>query len=214
MRVLASVFLCILIVVSAMPGCVDATSRYVGDGTFVDHGWAIYGRYEVILGEIAFDRAQELRFRMAKLPRREFNLGIRLNPETCSAMESDSVVRIVVTNERGEGVVREEHLLKDLQWMRAQGDECRAPFGYAGGDKQETPLGDDGGMCVRAIITGADNGRGTYFIPRTQASYDVTVSLEPGTLGHAFSSTGQVVVHDVGAPPAWWEGLWTWWGDC
>jgi hypothetical protein len=214
MRVLASVFLCILIVVSGTPGCADAKSRYVGDGTFVDHGWAIYGRYEVILGDIALDGAQELRFRMAKLPRHEFTLGIQLNPGTCSAMESDSKVKFVVTNERGERVVSEEHLLKDLQWMRAHGDECRAPFGYAAGDNKETPLGDDGGMCVRAIITGADNGRGTYFIPRTQASYDVTVSLQPGTFGQALSSTGQVVLHDVGAAPAWWEGLWNWWGEC
>jgi hypothetical protein len=179
-----------------------AASQYDGDGKLVDYGsHRLTKRYELVLGTVELGRTQELHFRMAKLPLREFVAGIRLDPRTCSAMKSNSLVAIAITNEKGDVVIREERPLNEFTWETGLGSECKSPFGYIRGRSKETPVG-NGDVCNQPVITGADSGRGSYFSPRTGGSYAVTIRVSPGSLELPSNSTAQVVLQDNGAPTA------------
>jgi hypothetical protein len=88
---------------------------YTGDGQFIDHGsHRLTNRYEVILGTVNVGSGGKKDFRFRGLPHREFILGLRLGEANCKLEQSAIAVTFTVRNERGEVVIHEERLLRDL----------------------------------------------------------------------------------------------------
>jgi hypothetical protein len=193
-----------LTIVSLLPlllaGCYSV-SDYKGDGTLVDHGHRfVTNKYTLTLGHIDLTRAQELHFRMSGLPRREFVVGVKLDPVECSLASSEIRITIDVRVARGPVVIHEDHALRELVWTRNEHDRCNPLFGYVRGAATELP-DRIGNVRMQPIIAGADGGQGSYFHSRESASYDVTIGIQPDAQAPSGSHHAKIIVDDNGPVP-------------
>ena len=178
-------------------GSVAAT--YKGDGVLIDHGSRlITNRYEVTLGAIDIGQPRVWHFHAAGLPAREFVLGIMLELEDCSLLDSSIEIALEVTDEHGSKVIKEDQALRNLAWDRVLGQECKSPFGYVRGQAHEMPAG-TGDVRMQPVLTGADCGRGTYFNSRPNGVYEITVSVQPGERPSPGAHMAKIVLKDNGA---------------
>jgi hypothetical protein len=191
----------LLIALMCVGPAYPAGVSYVGDGRLIDHGkHRLTNRYEVILGTVDIGSGGRKAFKFRGLPHREFVLGLRLSPANCGLEQSAATISFAVANERGETVIHEERPLHDLVWQRTLGNECDAPFGYIRGSAANQ--GASKSNCSNAASgSGTDQGRGTYFVARTDAAYEVTVIVSPPTDRAAVTEPALVVLQDNGAPP-------------
>lgn len=75
-------------------------------------------------------------------------------------------------------------------------------FGYIDEKSQEVRMNEKGDVCMRPIITGADSGRGTYFVSRESAVYDVAVVVRAQRTGQPVSQLATILLEDNGARDA------------
>ncbi len=173
-----------------------AGTSYVGDGQLIDHGrHRLINRYEVILGTVSIGGEDRKEYRFRGLPHREFVLGLRLDQPSCALRQSAAMVSFTVSNERGESVVHEERLLRDLVWQTLLGTECRAPFGYVRGSAAATLAG------KRDCAESPDQGRGTYFVARTEGAYQVSIVVRTPKDSTDAGRVATVALRDNGVPP-------------
>jgi hypothetical protein len=149
------------------------------------------------LGTVDLAQEGENRFQVKGLPPgRRFVLGIHLESGNCEIERSDVHVTLLMTEGMGkELVIREEAALRQLTWATNYG-ECVPALGYATGSSQEVVINGKGDTCSRPVITGADNGWGTYFDSRESIVYEVVLKVErvPPSIRHSAT----VVVEDDG----------------
>jgi len=144
---------------------------YTGDGSL---GYVVQGphSYELKLGEVRLSERQRYSYTLKGLPNDEFVLGLQLDPLEPNNSESPTPqplhasVRLRVLNERDELVIAEEGELS--KW---QGYGGRMLF--QSGRTVEVPIGNDGSVSIKHVDKRADEGWGTYFIPRCTGTYRV-----------------------------------------
>lgn len=173
------------------------------EGKLLDRGSGfVVGRYSMNLGAVNLGEAQERYFRVEGLPgSREFVLGIQIQAGDCAIQKSDLRVALKMTDERGRMVIDEEHPLREFVWSAGR-DYCVPAFGYIRGRAEEVRVNDRGDVCMRPVITGADGGRGTYFVTREGAVYRVTVKVRGRPAGTLDVRWANVTVEDNGAKQA------------
>lgn len=184
-----------------MTACTISAAEYTQkEGELQDRGpGLLVKRYYMTLGVVDLGQALERRVQVKALPpEREFILGLRLERGDCTIQASDVRVALIVTDEHGGVVIREDHPLKEFRWSSDR-DSCMPAFGYIGGKSQEVRMNEKGDVCMRPIITGADSGRGTYFVSRESAVYDVTVVVHAQGTGQPVSQLATVLLEDNGA---------------
>jgi len=151
------------------------------------------------LGEIDLAQAEEKHFRVEGLPAdREFILGINLELGDCAIEKSDMRIALEMTDEHGNPVISENRSLHELTWSTGR-DECVPAFGYVRGRAEEVPINKEGAVCMRPIITGADHGRGTYFVTRSSAAYEVSVRVYGKPTVPLGVHSAKVFIEDNGA---------------
>jgi hypothetical protein len=171
------VVIALVVVVLAFPvmGCYR-TKIYRGDGKIVKvrvGNWLLNcDRYKVSLGSIDFTKKGRKAFTMQGLPHEEMCLGFqtKLSDQNATAEDnkSDALVKVVLVDEAGRIVIHEEERLSQWTWSGEF-------FVYHRGHDR-----DEG----REILKVADEGRGTYFKPRTKVKYTLTVEIaEPDSKG-------------------------------
>lgn len=167
--------LTLVALVLPMMGCYG-TRVYRGDGKIVKvrvGGWFLNcAYYKVSLGSIDFTKKCRKTFTMQGLPHEDMCFGFqtKLSDQNARAEDnkSDAVVRVVLTDEDGRIVIREEEPLSRWTWSGEF-------FVYHRGHDR-----DEG----RENLKVADEGRGTYFKPRTKVKYTLTVEIvEPDSKG-------------------------------
>ena len=158
----------------------DRSPTYHGDGVFTDMGpEAAHERYVVDLGAIDLSKPNRRPFKVVGLPSVEFTMGLRqVNVSVgCDAAALDAVrVRLDVQTEDGAIVVAEEGPFSI--WVHS------SSLVYRRGAERQEP---EAGGAVKYVPTGvrASGGWGTYFTPRTSATYLATFEVldSPGAAG-------------------------------
>lgn len=150
---------------------------YRGDGRIVKirvGNWLLNCDYYVVsLGSIDFTLKGTKAFTMQGLPNEDLCLGFQTKVSnhdvTTEDRRSDALVKVVLVDESGRTVLHEEERLNQWTWS---GDS----FVYhRGHDSHE----------ARRISEVVDEGRGTYFKPRTRVKYTLTVEIiEPDSKGN------------------------------
>ncbi len=107
-------------------------------------------------------------------------------------------VALSMKNERGISVISEDHPLREFTWSKGR-DKCIPAFGYVRGAGQEVPLNKQGDVCMRPMITGADRGRGTYFVSRNSAVYEISVKVYGKSAGQLSPHSAKITLEDNGA---------------
>jgi hypothetical protein len=152
----------------ALMGGIAACASYSGDGTFSDRGiGALYERYSLDLGPVQLGVPWRREYAMSNLPNGEFTVGLRLSPSDADKAVAQAVVRLLLTNEKGEVVFQVNRPLSN--WVRGGSLSDGAPFLYIRGVNNEIPIA--GGGVRLEPIAGPDGGWGTYFSPRPNGSY-------------------------------------------
>ena len=141
--------------------------QYSGDGVLSDAGIFSADRYVLDLGPIDLARSNETTYRLSNLPEEKFTLGLLISGTTGSeplylAKPLTANIQIEMRNERGELVIATSGALRDWTWSGSSG-ELQRSFVYRALDSERVQL--------------ADQGSGTYFRPRGNASYTLTVSV-------------------------------------
>lgn len=152
-------------------GC-DAASRYRGDGTLHDAGFATaHERYVIDLGAVDLSSPKRQTFNMAGLPGVEFTAGLRPVDVSggCDARALSEVdIRLSIRTEDGATVVDEAGSIRT--WTPS------TSLLYRRGIEREEPK--PGGV-VELIRTGsrASGGWGTYFTPQSATKYVATFEV-------------------------------------
>jgi hypothetical protein len=146
--------------------------HYSGDGTLTDAGLgAAHNRYVVDLGPVSLSSLNSHSFRLTGLPATEFTIGLRpINVLAgCDASGLNSTkIRLDVRTGDGQVVISEEEPLS--AWVTS------SDLVYRRGTEREEPKA---GGAVKSVQTGvrASGGWGTYFTPRTSATYLATFEV-------------------------------------
>jgi hypothetical protein len=163
-------------------GCFRYTS-YSGDGEFVDNGVRMYGsRYVLDLGAMDLETVGSRNYRLGKLPKAQFNIGIDLvemAPNTVEGGRPDhrGRVRVELRTAKGAVIVSENAELQDWVWSFGEGGTVSRL--YRRGESEEVSTGPD---RMRHVALGkkASGGWGTYFDSNPHEVYILDVHvLEP-----------------------------------
>jgi hypothetical protein len=168
----------LLILVFAAGGC--CVSGYDGDGKLVSRGFS--KQFLVELGHVDLSKPGGQTFRMGGFASCNFVIGLIMSGEP-----RDTVVQVLMTNERGEKVVEEEAALGDWVWM--SGDPRFGYFVYRAGHRSEEPISDKGDIRVHRVGEHADGGWGTFFSPRSRSRFILRLNVVKPTSYSATSST-------------------------
>jgi hypothetical protein len=153
-----------------------------GDAVIRDDGPAnTYQRYTVDFGEISGSGADSRTYVVRDLPRATFTIGVLVERSVGDEPLYDSkpvqaTVTLVVRNSRGALVVSEEAPLDEWVWSGTSTEPNRS-FVYRRGKEEVTPVG-DGVFRAKQIEKKADDGWGSYFAPRRNEQYEVTLTTE------------------------------------
>lgn len=165
-----------------LSGCYSVSS-YEGSGKLTDYGRQyLVGRYLLDLGTIDLADSKIHSFEAHHLPVRSFIMGLEIeveDVEECTEPTSNSLISLQIIDENGNAVINIKKLpLNQFTWSHASA--CgRTMFGYVRGRGHiETKL-PNGNVRNRPIYTGVDKGRGTYFEPRTEGTYYITMKVDP-----------------------------------
>jgi hypothetical protein len=169
------------------------------DGKLVDYGpFTIMGRYVMQVGTIGLGNEKERHFRVEGLPpSRDFVLQLELKAKDCEIRKLDLRVSLKMTEENGNVVIAETHALREMVWGGSANPCDSLSVAYVDGGYQTFHIG-PGNNCNRPIITGADNGNGTWFVSRAGAVYSVTVSVHGNPADMRPDTSLRVVLHDIG----------------
>jgi hypothetical protein len=154
----------------------------VGDAVATDLGprYAI-DRYRVELADLRKPEVTTLKLHVTSLPEVELILGFDVHVSAFSEAILDAkpiraLTHLRVVNENGQVVIDHRAPLSQWVWSGAINQRSKS-FVYARGDEREIPIGDDTVRLERAQVK-ADDGWGTYFVPRDDGRYTISLNIE------------------------------------
>lgn len=164
-----------LVTLSVTAGiCVScASTDFRGDGKFIDHGpFAAMDRYVVDLGPIDLTKPGKYAFSISNLPHETFIIGLEVadqepNNSAGSRLLHTGRIHLVVENSDRKLVVDESRALDS--WTRSSSRLDTKSFLYASGREQDPPKA---GFGIKA-----DQGWGTYFLPKAREQYQLRVDV-------------------------------------
>ena len=159
-----------------------------GDGVATDAGprYAT-DRYRVDLADLRKTDVTALKLQVSSLPEVEMILGFDVQATAPSEAILDTkpmraVAHLQVVNEKGQVVIDHRAPLNQWVWSGAINQRSKS-FIYARGEQREIPIGSNTVRLERAQVR-ADEGWGTYFVPRDDGRYTISLNIEardPGT---------------------------------
>jgi hypothetical protein len=162
----------------------------VGDGVATDAGprYARH-RYTVDLADLRKPGVTTLSLQVTSLPEVELTVGFDIQANSPGAAIFDAKpirasTHLQVVNEKGQVVIDHRAPLDQWVWSGAVNQRSRS-FVYARGEQREIPVGADAVRLERAEVK-ADEGWGTYFVPRDDGRYTINLSIEAREPGIKF----------------------------
>lgn len=168
----------VLVVVTTLAAC--ATSEFQGDGKLVDHGpFAAKDRYVLDLGPVDMGRPGKYTYTMARLPETDFVVGLEIvetepNQFTPNPPAHSGRIRVLLETSAREVVIREDSSLKS--WKRSFTKGRFESFLYRVGEEHWI-TNKDGTTSPVADGVRTDEGWGTFFRPRPDMSYQLTLEV-------------------------------------
>lgn len=143
----------------------NAGMFYSGDGEYrkgVDGA-----AFQVSFPSVDLSRSGRSTFHFTRLgPEMDYVVGLHVTKE------SNAVVAMTMTNERGQVVFHQQNRLSQWLWRR--------DLAVINGITDEIPIDDRGSVRIQPHGVGPDGGWGTHFEPRWSGRYTLTVEvLEP-----------------------------------
>lgn len=164
----------------------------VGDGVATDAGprYAT-DRYTVDLADLRKADITALKLQVTSLPEVELTLGFDVQATVPSEAIFDAkpiraLTHLQVVNENGQVVIDYRAPLNQWVWSGAINQRSKS-FVYARGEEREIPVGADTVRLERAHVR-ADEGWGTYFVPRDEGRYTISLNIEPRDPGIRFDN--------------------------
>ena len=154
----------------------------VGDGVATDAGpWYATHRYTVDLADLRQPKWKTLKLQVTSLPETELTVGFELHASSPSDAILDTkpisaLAHLQVVNERGEVVIDQRAPLNQWVWSGAISRKSES-FVYARGEQREIPIGSGTVRLERAKVK-ADEGWGTYFVPRRDGRYTINLEIQ------------------------------------
>ena len=171
-----------LVTLATIVGC--RYKSYAGDGRFVDNGPLNYSRrYVVDLGPLNLESSGARSYRLAKLPRAEFVIGIDLTeskPNELGGTRPDhrGRVRLELKSAEGATVILQDAPLEEWVWSYGAHDTTSRL--YLRGQATEVPVGGGGDTKSVRVGEGPSGGWGTYFYSSSSETYTLSIEvLEP-----------------------------------
>jgi len=165
----------ILIISGLFIGCYSERS-YKGDGVLADNGpLSFYGRYDLHLGNVSLAESREYAFQAAKLPKERFAVGFNIQSLPNDAEYATVNVHLIIQNERREVVVDESGPLSEWVWGHASGGS--ESFVYRRGKSKDVQVTENTWKST-PIGVKADQGHGSYFMPRPNGKYEVRIKVQ------------------------------------
>ena len=153
----------------------------VGDGLATDAG-PVHAtrRYTIDLADLRRPDVTSLKLQITSLPEVELTMGFEVHASSPNDAILDTkpitaVAHLQLVNERGQVVIDQRAPLDRWVWSGAVHEKSRS-FVYARGEQRETPVGAGTVRVERAHIK-ADDGWGTYFVPRHDGQYTITLDI-------------------------------------
>lgn len=153
-----------------------------GDAVIKDLGPdAASRRYSVDLGNVTEFGEEPRAYGLRDLPRTKLVIGLLVegsvgNEPLWLSKPVRATVKLVVTDSRGRLVISEEAPLNEWVWSE-MGPEPHRSFVYRRGKSVDAAIG-DGRARVEEVGTTTDEGWGSYFAPRRNSQYEVTLTTE------------------------------------
>jgi len=159
---------------------------YKGDGRFTDNGYTTaHDRYILDLGEIDLASKRKYAYTMSRLPSTEMTVGFyiegfknhqRQSGTPYPANPNNALVRLLLTNDKGNLVINETANLS--QWVWSDSPIDNNAFVYLRGVdvKRSLSKGSDLVTYDRVGIK-TDDGWGTYFTPSMWTTYYLTIEI-------------------------------------
>jgi hypothetical protein len=164
----------------------------VGDGVATDAGprYAT-DRYRVDLADLRKPDVTTLKLQVTSLPEVELTFGFDVEASAPSEAILDAkpiraLTHLQVLNEKGQVVIDHRAPLNQWVWSGAINQRSKS-FVYARGEEREIPIGSDTVRLERAHVK-ADEGWGTYFVPRDDGRYTVSLNIEARDPGIKFDN--------------------------
>jgi hypothetical protein len=154
----------------------------VGDGVAKDAGPShATRRYTVDLADLRRSDVTTLKLQVTSLPEVELTLGFEVHASSPSDAIWDTkpisaLTHLQVVNEHGQIVIDQRAPLNQWVWSGAV-DQRSKSFVYARGEEREIPIAADTVRLERAHIK-ADEGWGTYFVPRHDGRYTISLNIQ------------------------------------
>jgi hypothetical protein len=160
---------------------------YKGDGRFIDNGCtAATDRYVLDLGEIDLASNQKYTYKMTNLPTEEMTIGFSIEGFKNIQNQDNAVyftrpvnalVRIILTNSKGNLVVNEMSYLSQWAWS-GRASNYRESFVYLRGEEVKRKLSKGSDVVANdRIEVKPDGGWGTYFTPTSLTAYHLTIEI-------------------------------------
>jgi len=156
-------------------GCYSE-GTYEGDGVLVDKGlFAIYGRYDLRLGDVSLSESRDYIFRASKLPQERFAAGFNVQSLPNDEAYASVFVQLQILNEEQQIVVDEAGPLSEWVWGHAIGGS--ESFVYRRGKSRDVQTA-EGTFKPIPVDVKADDGHGSYFKPRPKGRYEVRITIK------------------------------------
>lgn len=196
----------IIVILFAMPAFLLPKSLYnvlygwrypkttsVGRAVMTDNGPACgTDRYIIPIGPVNLSIPGQFKAQLERLPAVVFTIGIMVhNDEEKSIMNLNSlidskpittIIDIRMANERNETVIQECKPLNEWIWS---GPYDEGVFVYLAGNEREIPVS-NGVSHIEFVGKKADQGWGTYFIPRRSGEYFLEIKASGAQPGEGF----------------------------
>jgi hypothetical protein len=173
-----------VIILTLVSGC-SLFTYYAGDGQLTDHGWFLIGgrAYTIDLGPVDLTQRGTYSYCLNRPPVVKWVIGLDVlepvsNPPSDPRTKHRAKVRIRLETSDNHLVVLEEGPVET--WRRSTGFGDQRSFYTRDGEGRELPLDGGGGTRYQRLGERADSGWGTYFNPRPDATYVLSLEvLEP-----------------------------------
>lgn len=170
--------LVIALAAMAFIGCHE--SRYSGDGKLTDELFSSSQRFVLTLGHVDLDKPARHTYRLVGLPEKQFTLGFDVsgprskNEPLYDARPVNAVVRLTLTDEHSRVIIDEAGPLNEWVWSGSPHENVS--FVYRQGVSRDVPTV-DGYVSPQAVGEKADAGWGSYFTPRHEGRYTLSVHI-------------------------------------
>jgi len=168
------------LIVAATLSSACVVSNFRGDGKLVDYGpFAARHRYVLDLGPVDLGRTGKYTYTMSNLPSVDFVIGLEIveaqaNQFTGNQPAHSGSIRLLLETSNHEIVISEDGPLESWIWSFAKGNF--ESFLYRTG-KEHWITNKDGTTSPVPDGTRTDEGWGTYFLPRPDITYRLTLEV-------------------------------------